>query len=104
MAVLDIPLDEWREHLDELPEHMHKAIVWWLDKGEPHPSAMGSFFLAVLLNDFVGAVAAADHINTVCLGAWAEFLFAWAPPGSWGSEKTLLAWHARHHPEKVPEP
>ena len=95
---------EWREHLDLIPEHMHESILWWIEAGEPHPTRLGSFMRAILTNDLVGSFMRADHINTLCMRGWAEFLYHYAPSKCRGSEEALLKWYAMHHPEPEPEP
>src|SRR5262245_17278069 len=92
---------DYRDGLHLIPEHMHEGIAMWIEKGEPHPSVMGSFQRAVLLNDLKGACAKADHINRVCIFDWADFLYNFAPSDCQGSAETLLAWYDYHHPTKT---
>jgi len=40
-----------------------------------HPYEFGSFYTAILANDLVGAVGAADHMNKRLLGEYATFLY-----------------------------
>jgi hypothetical protein len=86
-----------------LPGHMHEAVTWWFEKGEPHPSVMGSFLRAVLENKLVDAYDRADHINTPYMRNWASFLNNCAPIGSWGSPEILERWWGLHHPPKPEE-
>jgi hypothetical protein len=94
---------EWREHLELLPEHMHQAIVEWIEQGEPRPDMMGSFLHAILTNDLMEAFARADFQNTVSMRDWVAFLQNFAPIGSYGSEANLLAWYAAQHAPPTPE-
>ncbi len=91
---------EWREHLNLLPEHMRESVKWWIEKGEPHPTLLGSFLTAVLTNDLLEAFACADAINAASMRQWATFLHTYAPMGCHGSEERLLAWYEAHHAEK----
>lgn len=89
--------DDWRKHLHMLPEHMQQSMRDWLGEGEPHPKVMGSFLIAVLTNDLLGAFARADMQNAASMRHWAEFLTSFAPPGSYGTMAELLAWHEARH-------
>lgn len=93
---------DYREGLHLIPEHMHEGMTMWIERGEPHPSIMGSFQKAVLSNDLMGACACADWINRFRLFAWADFLYNFAPAGCFGGAEQLLAWYAARHP-KPPE-
>ena len=98
-------MSEWREHLDELiPEHMHEAVLWWIEKGEPHPELLGSFMRAVLTNDLMGSFAHADLFNRLRMYDWTVFLYNFAPAPCHGSEANLLAWYAAHHPVTTEAP
>lgn len=90
-----------REALSAIPEHMHEAVIDWVERGEPHPSQLGSFFRAVLTNDLAGAVSRADHMNGVCLREWALLLYNDIPRACWGSEEKLIAWYDAAHTTHV---
>lgn len=91
-----------REHLRMLPPELRRSVSDWIEQGEPHPRAMGSFFRAVLCNKLVEAYANADAVNTAMMRDWATFLYEYAPGGCWGDLPTLEGWYAAHHP-KTPE-
>jgi len=93
---------DYRNGLHLIPEHMHEGIAMWIERGEPHPSIMGSFQRAVLSNDLMEACKRADHLNRVCLFDWAGFIYNFAPSDCHGSAEKLLAWYDAHHP-KAPE-
>lgn len=94
----------YRDGLHLIPHHMRDAVVDWIEKGEPHPSRMGSFFRAVFSNDLMSSFGHADHINRQCMFDWCDFLHNFAPLGSFGNAGNLLAWHARFHPEEKESP
>jgi len=72
----------------ELPEHMQGAMQRYMENGiEP-----GSFLMAVLSNDFMGAVGRADSTNRLNLAAYASWLYNCAPPASFGSRENVEAW------------
>jgi hypothetical protein len=73
---------------DRLPAHMIAGARLYIEEGvEP-----GSFLRAVLENDFAHAWARADHINTVYMKAWAEWLWNDIPGDAWGSRNAVEAW------------
>lgn len=75
-----------------IPEHMHHAVIDWIERAEPAPHLMGSFFHAVLTNDFIRTVANADDKNKVALLDWANFLYNYAPRDCFGSPANLERW------------
>lgn len=77
-----------RRGLEILPEHMHCGVILWIEQGVDG----GSFQSAVMRNNLVEAYGAADHINLASMRQWAEFLYLYAPSGSWGSEKQINEW------------
>lgn len=73
---------------DRLPEHMQDGARLYIEHGvEP-----GSFLLAVLCNDFVGAVGKADHINQQYLLEWASWLYNDVPTVAWKSRANVAKW------------
>lgn len=73
-----------------LPEHMQQAMEYYIEHGiEP-----GSFLMAVLSNDFMGAVGKADHINQARLVDYAKWLYNCAPPACFGSKDKVRGWIA----------
>lgn len=89
-----------RAALAPIPEHMHQAIVDWVEKGEPYPNVMEGFFRAVLINDFGGAVMRADHMNARCLREWAMLLYNDVPSPCWGTAAKLMTWYDLYHPKQ----
>ena len=71
-----------------LPEHMQDGVRDYIERGYKP----GSFLLAVLRNDLVGAFGLADSINRGALQAWARWLYNDAPSLCWGSEAKIVAW------------
>jgi hypothetical protein len=98
-----MPMADYREGLHLLPDHMHEAITWWIEKGEPRPEFMGDFMHALLMNDLMEAFARADHINIAAMHAWAMFLHNYAPLECFGSLEKMEAWWALHHPPQAPQ-
>lgn len=72
----------------DLPDHMQDAMRLYMERGiEP-----GSFLMAVLCNDLMGAVSRADHINASRLKDYAAWLYNNAPPQSFGSREKVGRW------------
>lgn len=71
----------------QIPEHMHSGIVDYVVRSVPP----GSFMLAVLENDLVGAAARADHINIQHLANYAALLYQ-LPRNCWGDVNTVNDW------------
>ena len=82
-------------NLAMLPPHMWQPVRDWVERGEPHPTRMGRFLRAVLLNDLRGAVFHADDINRGHLVQWVQFIYGEVPCLAHGSEERLLEWHRR---------
>jgi len=54
----------------------------------------GDFLMAVLRNDFTGAVGRADSVSLLYLKQLVEYLFTCAPAHAWGSPEKVDAWLA----------
>ena len=67
---------------------MVEGLEAYIKTGRPP----GSFLLAVLRNDFVGACNAADDWNLANLPAYASYLYTEAPCMSHGSREIVEAW------------
>jgi hypothetical protein len=74
-----------------IPAHMWGAIERYMLHGIPP----GSFLTAVLSNDLREAFARADDENTACMKQWVQFLYSYAPSGSWGSPEHFHSWIAK---------
>lgn len=72
-----------------------------------HPYEFGSFYTAILANDFVGIMGTADHNNKMLLLEYAQFLYHEMPGRTgnaevdvWGSyeavENTISRQRAKH--------
>lgn len=73
---------------DRLPEHMREGARLYVEKGYKG----GSFFTAVVSNDFEGAFRNADDTNTAAMRDWAMWLYNDAPCGCHGSPANMAAW------------
>lgn len=81
---------DWRSNLDMLPGHMRDGLERYMTHGIPP----GSFLEAVLCNDLKGAVGKADHINSLYIKAWAEFMVWHMPALAQGSVERVNTWIA----------
>lgn len=57
-----------------------------------HGIGPGSFMTALLCNDLMGACGRADLQNRAALFAWAQWLYNYAPSGSYGSRENVREW------------
>lgn len=73
---------------DRLPAHMQDTARRYVEKGYQG----GSFFTAVVSNDFMGAWRNADDINTAAMRDWAIWLFNDVPRGCYGSPEHVREW------------
>jgi hypothetical protein len=71
-----------------LPQHMQGAFKRYFE----NRISPGSFGVAVLTNDLIGACHRADHINQSRLFDIVKWLYNHAPAGSWGSLELYEAW------------
>lgn len=72
-----------------IPEHMMDALNLYVS----HGVLPGHFLQAVLSNDLVGAFEHSDHVNTVFMREYVNWLYNEAPSCSWGSREKVRAWH-----------
>ena len=71
-----------------LPDHMQDGMRRYIENHvEP-----GSFLLSVLSNDLFGACERADYINRYRLFDIVQWLYCYAPAGSWGCTEAVKAW------------
>ena len=75
-----------------VPEHTKSALENYVEKGLP----TGDFLKCVLSNNFVGAVARADHENFEALQEIAMWMYNEAPQACWGNEAKYLRWLQDH--------
>ena len=71
-----------------LPRHMQDTARRYVEKG----ITGGSFFQAVVSNDFKTAFAKADDENTAAMRDWAMWLYNDAPIGCQGSAESVKSW------------
>ena len=76
----------------EVAENMHAGLLRYFE----HHIKPGKFLLACLENDLTGALGYAstktwDYVFNVM-----NFLYSYAPGGSWGSTKAVKDWTAIH--------
>ncbi len=74
---------------------MRRAARDWIERGQPYPDMLGSFFHAVLLNDLCESFCCADEENAAHMREWAFWLYNDCPTLARGDREKLLAWHAR---------
>lgn len=74
----------------EIPEHMVDGIKLYLE----HGVLPGSFLVAVLCNDLVGACSKADRINKEFIFEWARFLYCHVSKNCWGSPEIVHKYAA----------
>lgn len=71
-----------------LPEHMQGAMQRYIERGiQP-----GSFLIAVLSNDLMGALKRGDDVNLGALSAYGRFLYCEAPRHCYGSLLHVNKW------------
>lgn len=71
-----------------VPPHMWSGISKYLIHGYP----TGQFLQALLSNDLMEAFSRADDINIANMHRWCQFLYCFAPIGSYGSGENVSAW------------
>lgn len=84
---------------DALPEYMRESARLYIEDG----FLPGSFLMAVLCNDLVGAGGAADAVNKHMLFVWAGWLYNDVPSPAWGSREKVEEWAANRRAQ-VAEP
>lgn len=77
-------------NLSNIPEHMHRGIIDYVEKGY----RPGSFFYAVLCNNLVEAAMQADDVNKHYLFQYASFMYNELPHNCWGSREKVQKWCA----------
>ena len=83
----------WQDRSDKLlnavPDYMHGGFYRWVVWGI-YPD---DFLTAVISNNLMRAVLAADDDNQRALVDWARLFYNAAPCGCFGSTKRLDEWH-----------
>lgn len=72
----------------EMPEHLAESLNRYVE----HGIETGRFLRAVLENDLLGAVKAADHKNLVLLPVIVCYVYNELPSPCWGSKAEVAAW------------
>lgn len=75
---------------DRLPEAMRERARDYVERHQP----VGHFLTAVLENNLVNAIGAADAENRAAIEDWALWLFNDIPSACWGSRAKVEAWLA----------
>ena len=86
-------MDDINKYLEPLPERMRPGILRYLNDGV----IPGSFLKAVLENDLVGALGAADDTNRALIWHYTNMLYNAFPArglGCWGSPEAVQDWAA----------
>ena len=73
---------------NHMPEHMEEGLYLYLT----YRVKPGSFMLAILCNDLIGAAEKADSINRAALFKWAKFLCNFLPTACYGNEEKVTNW------------
>lgn len=81
-------MDNYLEHLIDLPAHMRDGMILWIE----HGIMPGSFLQAVLENDLIDASILADDQNLKRLRDFSIYLLNCAPHGCYGSKEKVAAW------------
>lgn len=71
-----------------VPPHMWGAVERYFVQRIPP----GNFLTALLCNDLMAAFGRADDINAANMRQWCQFLYNYAPAGSYGSPERVAAW------------
>lgn len=76
------------EGRDLVPDYMWPSVErYFVDRIEP-----GNFLSALLSNDLMGAIGAADDTNQENIVNWCKFLYNYAPSGSYGLPENFRNW------------
>lgn len=84
-------LIEGGRHL--VPPHMWSAVRSYFIDRRP----VGDFLTALLRNDLMATLARADDTNTAAIPNWCQFLYNFAPAGSYGSPFAVDTWLGPEH-------
>lgn len=74
-----------------VPEHLQDGLEAHCLTGR----SVGHFLTAALSNDLLGAVSYGDEESLAGLKGIVQFLYNFAPPGSWGTKDKVATWRAR---------
>jgi hypothetical protein len=86
------PAEQIRSMIEE-GRHLIPPYMWGgLERYFVNHVPPGSFLTAVLENDLMEAFARADDTNSENLRKYAQFLYCFAPRGSYGSAAAVRDW------------
>lgn len=71
-----------------VPPYMWDAVEGYFI----HRYSPGNFMTALLSNDLMEAMGRADDTNAANMRRWCQFLYNYAPAGSYGSPERFSAW------------
>jgi len=74
-----------------LPERLRGGMRRWIE----HGIVPGYFLEAVLSNDLVRAITAADATNLAAMREIAVFMYQEAPAGCWRTNERIRVWAAK---------
>lgn len=80
-----------------IPEHMHDAVEQYV----VHRRECGSFFMALMENNFLEAASRADHINLAHFPEWARLIYNEFPNRCHGSRENVKAWLGKADEEET---
>jgi hypothetical protein len=80
-----------------IPPRLIDSLAGYLADGE----LPGGFLVAVLSNDLQQATYKASTDYYQHIGAIGQYLYRYAPGGSWGSLANVIAWADRHQSSTV---
>lgn len=77
----------------ERGRHLVPAYMWGgVSRYMVNRIAPGSFLEALFSNDLMGAMGRADDVNADNIRQYCQFLYNYAPRGSYGSPDNVRAW------------
>jgi hypothetical protein len=71
-----------------VPPHMWDGVVNYF----VHRYPPGDFMRALCSNDLMNAMGRADDINQANMHRWCQFLYCYAPIGSYGTPAHVARW------------
>lgn len=81
------------QEMIERGRHLIPPYMWGgVERYMIHRIPPGHFLTAVFSNDLIGAFARADDENGANMRRYAQFLYNYAPRGSYGSPEAVRAW------------
>jgi hypothetical protein len=93
MKITATQISELRGGLEScrVPEHLQEGLEHHCLTGRP----VGQFLTYAMSNDLLGAVSHGDERSMAGLKGVVQFLYNYAPPGSWGTKDKVNTWRAQ---------